>query len=114
MWKEGYGYMTAEAFLTLLEEAKNYLDITWDDEQTDLKLTGILRRGMAYLDEKAGAVLDYSEEGQPKALLFDYARYARANALDEFQNNYLSDIVALHLNYRVKEATANAETETPG
>ena len=97
----------------LLTDARNYLDITWDDEDTDKKLTGILRRGMSYLDGKAGAELDYLEEGQPRALLFDYARYARAGALDEFEGNYLHDLLALHLKYRVKEAQADAVPETP-
>lgn len=106
--------MTEAEFNELLSEAKNYLDITWEDEGTDRKLSGILRRGMAYLDEKAGANLDYSIEGQPKALLLDYARYARANALDEFQINYLHEILSLHMICRVKEAEASAETEAPG
>lgn len=104
--------MTEEAFAGLLADAKNYLDITWEDAETDRKLAGILRRGMDRLDKYAGAALDYETEGQPRALLFDYARYARANALDEFEANYLSDILALHLDCRVKEAEARAEAET--
>lgn len=98
----------------LLTDARNYLDITWEDPETDKKLAGILLRGMKYLDSKAGAELDYLEEEQPRALLFDYARYARANALDEFEGNYLHDLLALHLKYRVKEAQADAGPETPG
>lgn len=106
--------MTEELFSTLLNDARNYLDITWEDEDTDKKLDGILRRGMSYLDGKAGAKLDYIEEGQPRALLFDYARYARANALDEFAGNYLHELLGLHLEYRVKEAEADAGAEAPG
>ena len=30
--------------MSLLEELKNYLDITWEDEGTDKKLGGILNR----------------------------------------------------------------------
>lgn len=101
-------------FSELLADARNYLDITWADEDTDRKLSGILRRGMSYLNDKAGTELDYSEEDQPRALLFDYARYARANALDEFEGNYLHDLLALHLKSRVKEAEADAQPEAPG
>lgn len=100
--------MTDAQFTALLADARNYLDITWTDGDTDQKLEGILRRGMNYLDGKAGEELDYSEEDQPRALLFDYARYARANALDEFEGNYLHDLLSLYLKYRVKEAEANA------
>lgn len=106
--------MTEAMFTDLLTDARNYLDITWTDGDTDRKLEGILRRGMNYLDGKAGAGLDYAEEGQPRALLFDYARYARANALDEFEGNYLHDLLSLQLEHRVKEEMAHAEAETPG
>ena len=34
----------------LLEDVKNYLDITWDDEATDKKIGGLIASGMAYLD----------------------------------------------------------------
>lgn len=103
--------MTEEAFAGLLADAKNYLDITWEDGETDRKLAGILRRGMERLDKYAGAVLDYEAEGQPRELLFDYARYARASALDEFETNYLHDILALHLDNRVREAESHAEAK---
>ena len=93
---------------TLLTAAKNYLDITWDDPATDMKLTGILRRGMDYLDYIAGAELDYNEEGLARALLFDYARYARENATDAFSSAYVSELMALHhLHVPVQEAAGD-------
>jgi len=106
--------MTEDQFSLLLADTKNYLDITWEDEATDKKLSGILRRGMNYLDDKAGASLNYLEEGNTRALLFDYVRYARANALDEFEDNYLHDLLALNLKHRVKEMEESAEPETAG
>ena len=106
--------MTDEAFAKLLEEVRNDLDITWEDAETDKKLTGFIRRGMDYLDDKAGAKLDYSKEGHHRALLLDYVRYSRAEALDEFEGNYLHDLLALHLKYRVKEAVESDKTETAG
>jgi len=42
----------------LLDDVKNYLDITWEDEATDRKLAGIVAGGMDYLDDKAGERLD--------------------------------------------------------
>lgn len=81
----------------LLEEAKNYFDITWDDPDGDSKLSGILLRGMAYLERIAGDALDFAADDQPRELLLEYARYVRSNALEDFQGNYRHELVALQL-----------------
>lgn len=72
--------MTEEAFNQLLLDTKNELDITWQDDDTDKKLTGIIKRGLAYIDNVAGAVQDYTIEAEARGLLFDYCRYVRAGA----------------------------------
>jgi hypothetical protein len=79
----------------LLDAVRNYLDITWSDDAGDLKLTGIISRGMRYLDAAAGEALDYTAEDKPRELLMDYCRYVRSNALDEFAVNYLHEIISL-------------------
>ena len=79
----------------LLEAVRNFLDITWVDTAGDTKLTGIIARAMAYLDLKSGVELDYSIEDLPRALLLDYCLYARSNALDEFETNYMSMLLSL-------------------
>lgn len=85
--------MTAE----LLGGVRNYLDITWQDSETDRKLTGILERGMSYLDRAAGAEQDYSKEGLARSLLFDYCRYARNNALEHFEENFRAELISLRM-----------------
>lgn len=85
----------------LLQAAQNYLDITWEDADGDRKLSGILERGIKYLDGIAGAALDYTAEDAPRALLFDYARYARADALGEFQANYVHELLGLQIREEV-------------
>jgi len=82
----------------LLEAAKNNLSITWNDPNTDANLTGILERGIVKLDRIAGAAQDYTVEGDARALLFDYAMYARSGALSEFEKNYLHELIALQMN----------------
>ena len=89
----------------LLNAAKNYLDITWEDADTDTKLTGILERGIAYLNRIAGVEQDYTVEGDAKALLLDYARYVRSSALDEFLTNYLPELLALQMYAEVPNDT---------
>ena len=87
--------------LELLLAVKNYLDITWDDEAGDLKIYGIIVRGMKYLNALTGKELDYSAEDKPRELLFDYVRYVRSNALNEFQINYLHELLSLQLSQEV-------------
>ena len=79
----------------LLADVKNYLNITWDDQATDRKISDLIKNGIAYLDLKRGAVANYAEAGLPRTLLFDFVRYARDDALDVYENNYLSLIVAM-------------------
>jgi hypothetical protein len=91
----------------LLNSVKNYLDITWSDAQTETKLTGIIERGMKYIDGVSGTANDYTIENKPKELLLDYCRYVRSNALSEFQNNYLPELLTL----QIKQEVADYEAE---
>lgn len=79
----------------LLEDIKVQMDITWQDEGTDRKVRELALSGMAYLDLKRGSPADYTAHGLPRTLLMEYVRYARDAALDVFETNYLSLIVAM-------------------
>lgn len=92
----------------LLDELKNYLDITWTDQATDDKLTGILDRAEAILRSYAGKALDYSLNPEEKQLLFDLCRYIRSNALEEFKTNFSAELIML----RAKYQTEDVEDET--
>lgn len=76
---------------------KNYLDVTYDDEDNDRKLYGILKRAEAEIRELCavpdGAELTDSEE----QLLLDCCRYIRANALEDFPVNFGNAILGLRL-----------------
>lgn len=93
----------------LLAEAKNFLDITWDDEAADRKLTGQIRRGIAYITSKTGVEASAFEgdgvNDRAQELLFNYLLYDRAGALDQFKKNYLSDIVGLRIKWEVENAS---------
>ena len=95
---------TKEALLPVL---KSYLDITWTDEATDAKVWDMARSGMAYLDSKAGRQMDYNLPGFARSLLMDYVRYMRDGALDIFESNYLSLILAIQ-----NEVTVNRDEES--
>lgn len=87
----------------LLADVKNYLNITWTDDNGDKKLAGIIERGIKYIDRIAGSKEDYTAEDKPRELLLDYCRYARDDALDQFQTNYQHELLALQLDRMVGE-----------
>lgn len=87
--------------MSLLLEVKDYLKITWEDE--DNYLQGIINRGKNYLKQLTGTELDFEVEGQPKALLLDYCRYAYNNALEYFEENFHKELRRLILQEAVKE-----------
>lgn len=86
----------------LLKDVKNYIDMTWEDPESDKKLSGIIARGMAYINRIAGSEQNFTEEGKPRELLFDYVRYVRAGALDEYAKNYLPELLALQIDRKVE------------
>lgn len=85
----------------LLADVKNYLNITWDDEATDTKVSGLIASGMGYLDKKAGSAQDYTADGDARTLLMEYVRYARDSALEVFETNYQSLILTMQNERRV-------------
>lgn len=86
----------------LLDDVKNYLNITWDDAATDANVSGLIASGMAYLDGKLGEAGDYTVDGLPRTLLLEYCRYGRDSALDVFENNYRSMLLDMQNGRRVK------------
>lgn len=93
----------------LLAEAKNYLDITWEDAAADSKLRGQLRRGIAFISAKTGvqasAFAGDSVDDRAQELLFNYVLYDRAGAVDQFKKNYRPDIVGLRIRWEVANAS---------
>lgn len=89
----------------LLEDVKNFLDITWEMELGEKKkLSGIIKRGGAYLKGKIGEC-NFEEETPEKELLLNYCMYARAGQVDEFIKNYKQEIIALQISrWRKKNA----------
>nr|DAH20876.1 MAG TPA: head to tail adaptor [Caudoviricetes sp.] len=78
----------------LLDDIKNYLDVTWQDRETDRKLAGLIQEGIAYIDGFLGRPGDYLSPGMARTLLKEYVRYARDGARDVFETNYLSLLLA--------------------
>lgn len=81
----------------LLADVKGYLGVTWQDDVTDRNISGYINRGMARLQQIAGAPLDFEQEDQPRTLLLDYCRYANSQALEVFEKNFQSELLELNL-----------------
>lgn len=79
----------------MLEKVKDYLKITWNDEDT--AITDLIDRGKKKLKELAGAEPDFEAEGLALSLLFDYVRYAYNNASEYFEENFQQEILRLQL-----------------
>ena len=76
----------------LLADTKNYLGITWDDADTDSNLSGMLSRGIVYIDRLSGTSNDYTVEGPARELLLTRVRYERAGSLADFDKDFRAEI----------------------
>lgn len=94
--------MTEDQELQVLDEIKNYLDITWNDPGVRKKLLGMIRRGMAAISEKVGEC-DFLGETQEKTLLFQLVMYEYSGELKQFWINYRDEIVGLQVAKKVEE-----------
>lgn len=81
----------------MLDELKNYLNISWQDELIDKKLTQLVNESKAVLNRLMGIDLDYEQDQEAKELLFNRVRYAYNNALDEFEKNFAQVILRKQL-----------------
>ncbi|SFJ33316.1 Phage gp6-like head-tail connector protein [Terrisporobacter glycolicus] len=84
----------------LLQELKEHLNITWDEEETNRKLERIINDAILTLNWKLGAKIDYSE-GQEHNLFLNYCMYAYNNCTNEFDSNYFNEIMQLRQKYEV-------------
>lgn len=88
------------------------LGITWNDEATNRKVTNYIKQGMFFINDKLGAEGDYLSDGYPRTLLFEYVRYARDRALDVFEVNYQSMILAMQNGKKVKSYVSKSSVQT--
>lgn len=91
----------------LLADVKNYLDISFDDEEYDKNLYNHLCNGKKMLDDLCGREQNYSQKGTERSLLFDYCRYAVNKNLEYFKKNFREELIGLVIE---KEAEKYAGT----
>ncbi|WP_330386634.1 head-tail connector protein [Tindallia californiensis] len=87
-----------------MEEVKEVLKITWDDE--DVMLQRMIDQAKAYLQDLAGIELDFETASLEKGLLLDRCRYVYNNATEYFEENFQREILRMQL-----KAAANEKKE---
>lgn len=91
----------------LLAEFKERMKLG-DDE--DANLTSILQSGIEYLTSKCGAYDIHTSE-RFKRLLFNYGRYEYNDAFEYFEDNFLSEILALNIENVLSTSSTTVEGE---
>lgn len=96
---------------TMLGLAKRKLNITWEDDDTDARLSEIIEDGIVELADKIGISdgFDFSQPGQERKLLLAYCLYGWNNALDDFERNYASDILQARERWEVDRYGSEGE-----
>lgn len=85
----------------LLEDLKDCLNITWDEDETNRKLKTIINDSIKTMNYKLGAEIDYSSSGQEHNLFINYCMYVYNNCSNEFDNNYLNELYQVRQKYEV-------------
>lgn len=97
-----------------LKDIKNYLNITWEDEDTDGKVKGAAVRAQSSVRELIGAVglqfVDLSAEESTESessgteaeqLFLDACRYIYNDAYEDFRKNFADTIISQRIKYSV-------------
>lgn len=105
----------------LLRKIKSFLSITWDDSDTDNKILDFIVSSINRIDDICGVELDYVDDNEEyskpylklcylgRDLLKNRVFYLNEKALDDFEENYRSELVALYLQGKIYKETTNAE-----
>ena len=75
-----------------LAEVKNYLNVTYEDEDVDAKLTGILTRADYKVRDLVAASADAELTPSEEQLVLDACRYFFNDAAEDFETNFQGDI----------------------
>lgn len=95
----------------LLLLAKRALNITWDEAETDLRLTDILEDAVPALRFKLGAPeeFDFSAPSPARKLLLAYCRYEYNGMAELFDDAYAQDLMTARMAFLLDTDWAKQE-----
>lgn len=96
----------------ILDEVKADLYISWEDENTDQRVINLIKRAEYRINDYAGCQVDYTEDLDARDLLINLVRYMYNSVTEQFEQNFMSEIIMLRARYRV--AAMKNETEEEG
>ena len=95
----------------MLNDLKLTLDVTWEDDDTDNKLSKIIERAQYTLNEYAGQEIDYDSDKTARQLVLDMCRYIWNNVAEEFKTNFGAELLQLRAKYQVKRKNDELQEE---
>lgn len=101
----------------LILKIKDALDITFEDEDFDRKIVGIIEDAIPVLRSLFGVEeseeINWTEPGMERMLLKNYCLYELNNVSDKFTTNYRSEILSVRQKNEVKQWKKANSTNTP-
>ena len=94
-----------------INKVKLDLNITWDEPQTDAKVSDAISTAEAIINDYAGASVDYTSDAIAERLCRDCVRYIWNECLDEFEGRYRSQLIALRNTYKVIDYTSDDDDD---
>jgi len=85
----------------LLDDVKEALAITWDEE--DNNILKLIDRSIYYINDLVGVELDLKVNLSARELVINRIRYEYNNALDQFETNFEKPLSRLILHVALKE-----------
>ena len=105
--------------MSLIEQVKRKLNITWNDEETDKRINDIIASAVLVLKHKLGiadANFDFSAPGLENLLFLSYCLYEWNHAAHEFDSNYANELAQCRAirevsHYKEHENESDADAE---
>ena len=92
-------------------EVKNYLNITYRDNDIDAKIKGILQRAEARIRNRVGISSDTKLTETEEQLVLDCCRYLFNDAAEIFEDNFMVDLETARNNRMIEAYRAEKEAE---
>lgn len=97
----------------LVLKIKDALDITFEDEDFDRKIIGIIEDAIPILRSLFGMPnnleFDWTMPGQERALLKNYCLYELNHVSEQFKENYRNDLIQMRIKYEVDYARSKEQ-----
>lgn len=94
----------------LIEQVKRKCNITWNDDDTNTRITDIMTAAISVLIHKLGIAdpdFDFSVAGVENTLFVNYCLYEYNHCVNEFDDNYKNEIAQTRARHRVAYHKAN-------